>query len=272
MIPTPFDYARATSVPHAIELLGEGGEDAALLAGGHSLLPMMKLRLAAPALLVDIGGLEELRYIRREGETVVIGAATPYHDLVTADVVRQGVPLLGRVAATVGDAQIRYRGTIGGSLAHADPAGDLPAAVCALDGVMVAHGPDGVRHIPADEFFVDYFSTALTDDEVLTEVRVPVTGAEQYWYEKFTARSAGWAIVAVAVAGTRIALAGMAPTPVRATAAEEALAVGADAAAAAELATADVAPISDAQAAGDYRRHLARVLTHRALLAAEHRR
>ncbi len=271
MIPAPFDYVRATSVAHALDVLGEHGDHAKLLAGGQSLLPMMKLRLATPEILVDIGDLGELRFVRRDGETVVIGGGARYADLVASDVIRQSVPLIARAARRVGDAQIRYRGTVGGALAHADPAGDLPAAILAMDGTIVISGPRGIRTVAAADFFVDYYTTALACDEILTEIRVPATGAEKCWYERFSERSAGWPLVAVAVAGTRIALAGMGPTPLRATAAEDVLAAGGDFAGAAELAAAGTTPVSDHRADADYRRHLARVLTHRALQRAHSR-
>jgi carbon-monoxide dehydrogenase medium subunit len=209
-----------------------------------------------------------LRYIRREDETLAIGALTRHADLVGSDLVHQTVPLLAQVASHVGDPQIRHRGTIGGSLAHSDPAADLPAATVALDAELVVTGPSGARTITAADFFTGYFSTALAEDEMLTEIRIPVTGAEQHWYEKFVRRANDWAIVAVAVAGTRIALAGMGPTPLRAAAAEHALATGADPAGAAELADDGTDPVQDMHADKDYRRHLARVLTRRALMSA----
>ncbi len=271
MIPAPFDYARAETAAEAVALLAEHGDEAKLLAGGHSLLPMMKLRLAAPTMLVDVGHLDELRYVHREGDTLAVGALTRHADLVGSDLVHQTVPLLARVASYVGDPQIRHRGTIGGSLAHADPSADLPAAALALDAEMVLTGPSGVRTVAAADFFTGYFSTVLADDEMLTEVRIPVTGAEQHWYEKFVRRANDWAIVAVAVAGTRIALAGMGPTPLRAAAAEQALSAGADAAAAGELADQGTDPVADLHADKDYRRHLARVLTRRALISAAQR-
>jgi carbon-monoxide dehydrogenase medium subunit len=178
MIPAPFDYVRAGTADEAVALLAEHGDEAKLLAGGHSLLPMMKLRLASAEVLVDVGHLDELRYIRREGETLAVGALTRHTDLVGSDLVHQSVPLLAQVAAHVGDPQIRHRGTIGGSLAHADPAADLPAAAVALDAEMVVTGPGGTRTVAAPDFFTGYFSTALADDEMLTEIRFPVTGAE----------------------------------------------------------------------------------------------
>jgi carbon-monoxide dehydrogenase medium subunit len=268
MIPAPFDYVRAGSADEALALLTEHGDEAKLLAGGHSLLPMMRLRLAAPQVLVDLGHIDELRYVRREGEVLAVGALTRHADLVGSDLVHQTVPLLAQVASHVGDPQIRHRGTIGGSLAHADPSADLPAAVLALDAEMIVRGPAGERRVPAAEFFSGYFTTTLADDEMLAEIRIPVTGAEQHWYSKFVRRANDWAIVAVAVAGTRIALAGMGPTPLRAAAAEHALTAGADAAGAAELADEGTDPVADLHADKDYRRHLARVLTRRALESA----
>ncbi|MEO7124703.1 MAG: xanthine dehydrogenase family protein subunit M [Nakamurella sp.] len=285
MILPTFEYTRARSVEHALDLLrggdgrngslGEGhtdiGRDSTrLLAGGQSLLPMMKLRLAAPEALIDIGDLRELRYIRREGDTIAIGAGMRYCDLLTSDVIRQSVPLIARATAHIGDAQVRYRGTIGGSLAHADPAADLPVAALALDANIVIHGGNGERVVAAADFFVDYFSTAIGDDEMLTEVRIKTTGSEKCSFERFSQRSNEWSIVAVAVAGTRIALAGMGPTPLRAEAAQYVLESGGDFAAAAELAAHGTNPIGDGHAEPDYRRHLARVLTRRALERAHH--
>jgi carbon-monoxide dehydrogenase medium subunit len=270
MIPAPFDYRRAASAEEAVALLAEHGYEAKLLAGGHSLLPMIKLRLAAPALLVDVGHLDQLRYIRRDGDELAVGALARHADLVRSDVLHQSAPLLSRVAAHVGDPQVRHRGTIGGSLVHADPAGDLPAAVLALDAVLVVRGPSGERRIGVDEFFTGYFSTALADDEMLLEVRVPVS-TQPWGYQKFVRRANDWAIVAAAVAGHRVALANMAPTPVRALATEEALRSGASPADAAELADQGTEPVQDMHADRDYRRHLARVLTRRALQAAAQR-
>lgn len=285
MIPAPFEYTRARSVGHALELLQGRGSDASdnnqggepsggtirLLAGGQSLLPMMKLRLAAPDTLIDISELHELSYVRRDGDTITIGAGTRYCDLLASDVIRQSVPLIARAAAHVGDAQVRYRGTIGGSLAHADPAADLPAAALALDANIVIRRWDGEHIVAAADFFVDYFTTAVSDGELLSEVRIQTTGAEKCCFERFSQRSNQWPIVAVAVAGTRIALAGMGPTPVRAEAAEYVLESGGDFAAAAELAAHGTSPIGDEQANPDYRKHLARVLTYRALERAHHR-
>ncbi|MFL6160617.1 MAG: FAD binding domain-containing protein [Jatrophihabitantaceae bacterium] len=268
MITAPFDYYRAGSVAEAVALLGEHGEDAKLLAGGHSLLPMMKLRLAFPSVLIDVGRLTEASYLRLDGEVVAIGALTRHCELVASELLRAEAPLLARVASLVGDPQIRHRGTIGGSLAHADPAADLPAAVLASDAVLVAEGPAGRREIAATEFFLGYYQTALRPTEVLTEIRIPRTGGQGWHYEKFVRRANDWAIVAVATVAGRISLANMGSRPIRAAAAERALAAGASPAEAAELAAADTEPIEDLNADADYRRQLARVLTRRALVAA----
>lgn len=265
MIPAPFDYAVASSAGHALDLLAEHGDDAKLLAGGHSLLPMMKLRLATPAILVDIGRLDELAGVRVDGDQLVIGATTRHADLATSDLVRAEAPVLAHAAAQVGDPQIRHRGTIGGSLAHADPAADLPMALVALGGSVELRGPGGSRLVAADDFFVGFFETALQPDELLMSVRVPRRPGVPWGYQKFVRRSNDWAIVGVATVAGRIALANMGATPVRAIAAEQALASGADPAAAAEHAADGTAPGEDMHADREYRRHLAKVLTRRAL-------
>ena len=268
MIPAPFEYARAESVEGALAMLAEHGDEAKLLAGGHSLLPMMKLRLAFPSVLVDVGRLRALSYTRIEGDEVAIGALTRHAELVSSDVLRSEVPLLPRVAALVGDPQIRHRGTIGGSLAHADPAADLPCAISALDATLVLQGPAGRRQVGAGDFFAGYFETALGPDEMLVEVRVPRSGGARCAYEKFVRRANDWAIVAVAVVGGRVALANMGTTPLRATATEQALAAGMPVAEAAALAAEGTDPVTDMHADPDYRRHLARLLTRRALTSA----
>jgi carbon-monoxide dehydrogenase medium subunit len=267
MIPAAFDYVRADSVEHAIELLAEHGDEAKLLAGGHSLLPMMKLRLAVPSVLVDVRRIADASYVRVAGDDVAIGALTRHRDLVHSEVLRAEAPLIAEVAAFVGDPQIRNRGTIGGSLAHADPAADLPAAVLASDATLVVQGPDGRREVTAVDFFTGYFETALAEGEMLVEVRVPRTGPSGAHYEKFTRRANDWAIVGVAAVAGRVALANMGSMPLRARAAEAALADGASPAEAAELAAEDTAPVADMNADADYRKHLARVLTRRALTA-----
>ena len=268
MIPAPFEYVAAESPAHALDLLEQWGDDAKLLAGGHSLLPMMKLRLATPEMLIDIGRLTELTGVRVDGDDLVIGAATPHASLAASDLVRADAPLLAHSAAQVGDPQIRHRGTIGGSLAHADPAADLPMALLALGGSVEAQGPGGTRRIAADDFFAGFFETSLAPDELLTAVRVPRAPGAAWGYQKFVRRAIDWAIVGVAATGGRIVLANMGPVPLRASAAEQALARGASIADAARLAADGTEPSEDIHADGDFRRHLARVLTRRAL---EHR-
>jgi aerobic carbon-monoxide dehydrogenase medium subunit len=268
VIPAPFDYIAAESPAHALDLLGSFGDDAKLLAGGHSLLPMMKLRLAAPAVLIDIGRLTELTGIRAESAEIVIGAATPHAALAASGLVRAGAPLLAHSAGQVGDPQIRHRGTIGGSLAHADPAADLPMALVALGGSVDLLGQGGTRNVPADDFFTGFFETSLDPGELIAAVRVPRRPGAAWGYQKFVRRANDWAIVGVAAIDGRIALANMGPTPLRARAAEQALAAGASPAEAAGLAAEGTEPGEDVHAGRDYRRHLARVLTRRAL---EHR-
>ncbi len=265
MIPAPFEYLAAESPAHALALLAEYGDDAKLLAGGHSLLPMMKLRLATPAVLVDIGRLDELAGVSLTGGELVIGATTRHADLAASELVQAQAPLLAYAAAQVGDPQIRHRGTIGGSLSHADPAADLPMALVALGGSVELQGPGGTRTVSADDFFQGFFETALLPDEMLTAVRVPARAGLPWGYQKFVRRSNDWAIVGVAAVGGRIALANMGPTPLRATAAEDALAGGASPAEAAERAADGTAPGEDMHADREYRRHLAKALTRRAL-------
>jgi carbon-monoxide dehydrogenase medium subunit len=279
VIPAAFDYARASTVDEAIGLLGRHGDDAKLLAGGHSLLPLMKLRLATPAVLVDIGRLRDLSYVRAESDEVRIGALTRHADLEASDVLREQVPLLAHVAGQVGDPQVRHRGTIGGSIAHGDPASDLPAALLALRATLVAVGPDGERTIPVDDFFTGFLETALAPDEVLTEIRVPSLPTAGWAFQKFNRRAQDWAIVGVAAviprsgngdgqAAPGVGLVNMAATPVRSAGAEAALGSGASAADAAARADEGLDPSSDLNASTDYRRHLARVLTRRALQEA----
>ena len=271
MIPAAFDYVRAGSVEEAVALLDDHGEDAKLIAGGHSLLPMMKLRFAFPSVLIDIRTLSGASYIRVQGDEIAIGALTRHCDLVTSEVLRAEAPLIAAAAATVGDPQIRHRGTIGGSVSHADPAADLPTAVLASAATLVLQGPAGRREVSADEFFLGYFDTALGADEVLVEIRVPRTGPGGWHYEKFTRRANDWAIVAVATVAGRVALANMGSRPLRATATEQALASGASHLDAAALADEGTEPIQDMHADQEYRRHLARVLTRRSLEAAGRR-
>jgi aerobic carbon-monoxide dehydrogenase medium subunit len=265
VIPAPFDYVAAESTTHALDLLDSLGDEAKLLAGGHSLLPMMKLRLATPAVLIDIGRLTELIGIRADGDDLVIGAATPHAAVAASDLVRADAPLLAHSAAQVGDPQIRHRGTIGGSLAHADPAADLPMALVALGGRVDLLGQGGTRSVAADDFFTGFFETSLEPGDLIASVRVPRQPGAAWGYQKFVRRANDWAIVGAAAINGRIALANMGPTPLRARAAEQALAEGASAAEAAELAAEGTEPGEDVHANRDYRRHLARVLTRRAL-------
>jgi aerobic carbon-monoxide dehydrogenase medium subunit len=280
MIPAAFDYVRAESVDHAVSTLAEHGDDAKVLAGGQSLLPLMRLRLAAPEVVVDVGRLADLRGVREDGDALVIGALTTHHEVLTNELIRQHVRLLAAVTATVSDPAVRHRGTFGGSLAHADPAGDLPAAAVALDAELVVHGPNGRRSIPAREFFVDYLETALSADELLVQVRIPKLGAGWgFHYEKLHRVAQAWAIVGVAaavrrdngsIAEARIGLTNMGRTPLRAGAVEQALA-GLDASdeaalrQAADRAADGTTPPSDLSGRSDYRQHLARVLTRRAV-------
>ena len=265
MIPASFDYEVADSTGHALALLATRGEDAKLLAGGHSLLPMMKVRLAQPAVLIDIARVSELSGIRRDGGELVIGATTRHADVAGSDVVKADAPLLAYAAAQVGDPQIRHRGTIGGSLAHADPAADLPMTLLALGGSIEISGPDGVRVVGADDFFVGPFETALAPDELLSAVRVPRGGDVPWGYQKFVRRANDWAIVGVAAYDGRVALANMGGTPLRALAVEQALRDGASVSEAASLAAEGTSPGYDFHADAEYRQHLARVLTRRAL-------
>jgi carbon-monoxide dehydrogenase medium subunit len=271
MIPAPFDYVRAGSAEEAVAALGEHGDDAKLLAGGMSLLPLMKLRLATPAVLVDIGRLSDLSYVHDGGDHIAIGALTRHRDLETNDLLAEQCGVLRDVASEVGDNQVRHRGTIGGSIAHGDPASDLPAAVLALDGTMVARGPGGERTIAARDCFQGFLECALAPDELLTEIRVPKMPGAGFSYQKFQRRAQDWAIVgalAIRNGGARVALVNMGSTPVRATAVEQSLASGASVADAAQQAAEGTDPPSDLNASPEYREHLARVLVRRALEAA----
>ena len=272
MIPAPFDYVRAESAEEAISLVGQHGDEAKFIAGGHSLLPMMKLRLAQPSVLIDIGRLTDLSYIRDEGDHVAIGAMTRHMDVETSDLLREHVPLLAHAAGHVGDPQVRHRGTLGGTIAHADPASDLPATTLALGATYVAQGPNGTREIAAADFYQTFFESALAADEILTEVRVPKMNGAGWNFQKFNRRAQDWAIVGVAAwrngdqAG--VGLVNMGATPVLATSVAAAIAGGASAADAAEQAAAEADPQADLNASVEYRQHLARVLTRRALEAA----
>jgi carbon-monoxide dehydrogenase medium subunit len=271
VIPAACSYVRAESAADAVALLGEYGDDAKLLAGGHSLLPLMKLRLATPSVLVDVGRVHELAYVRDRGDHLAVGGLTRHHELETNALVRDTAPLLAAAAGRVGDPQVRHRGTLGGSLAHGDPASDLPAVVLALRGTVVAQGPDGTRELTADDFFVDFLETALAPDEVITEIRIPKIVVGGWGFEKFSRRAQDWAIVGAAVVGgdqPGVALVNMGVRPLRARAVEAAWQSGATPAEAAALAAEGTEPTTDLNASAEYRRHLARVLVERALTAA----
>ncbi len=273
MIPAAFDYVRASSAEEAIGTLADHGDEAKLLAGGHSLIPLMRFRLARPAVLVDIGRLHDLSYIRDEGDHLAIGALTRHRAVETSDLVATHARLLSEVTSHVGDPQVRHRGTIGGAVAHGDPASDIPSALIALGATLVASGPGGQREISVDDFFGGFLETALADDELLTEIRIPTATDAGWGFEKFNRRAQDWAIVGVSVARRAggevgVGLVNMHSTPVRAFAVEDALAAGASATEAADLAAEGCEPTEDLNASVEYRQHLARVLTRRALEAA----
>lgn len=280
MIPAGFDYVAPATLDEALAALA-GSDDAKVLAGGQSLMPVLRLRLASPGLIVDLGKIDELRGVREDGDALVIGAMTPHAVVASDPLVAEHARLLTLATATIGDPQIRHRGTFGGSLAHADPAADLPPANVALGTEMVIAGQSGRRTVPAADFFTDIFTTALGDDEVLVEIRVPKHTGWGAHYEKFSRTAQAWSIAGVAaavrmdngtIAEAKVALANMGATPVRATAVEQALigqpatdeAIRAAAASAAE----GTDPPSNLDGDADYRRHLATVLTRRAVLAA----
>ena len=269
MIPAPFDYVRVNSVEAAVAALVEHGDEAKLLAGGHSLLPLMKLRLAFPTVVVDVGRLKELEYVRDGGDHLAVGSLTRHAELARNDLLRAEAPLLAKAASLIGDPQVRHRGTIGGSLAHADPASDLPAVALTLGASFVARGPQGERTIAGPDMFQGFLETALAPDEMLTEIRIPKAGGRGWSYQKFTRRSMDWAVVAVAALtggdAPAVGLVNMASLPLRAGGTEAALAAGASPAEAAALAAEDTDPPSDLAGSADYRSHLARVLTRRAL-------
>lgn len=278
MIPATFDYQVAESAGHAIELLALGGPDAKLLAGGHSLIPMMKFRLARPSVLVDIARIDGLSYIREEGDHIAIGACTRHHDVHRSPLLEAACPIVSYAAGLIGDPQVRHKGTIGGSAAHADPASDLPSVLLALGAEFIVQGAgDATRSIAASDFFKGIFQTALGPGELLTEIRVPKLSPAQGWsFLKFSRRAQDWAVVGVAaiversnggIARARVALTNMGTTPLRAGATEEALAgAGREAVpAAAALAASGTSPPSDTNATAEFRRHLSEVLTLRAL-------
>src|SRR5919199_693056 len=277
MIPMSFDYEVAESVDHAIELLGQHGDESKIIAGGHSLIPLMRLRLAAPTVLIDVGRLDDLSYVRDDGDHLAIGALTRHREVHFNDLVNEHCGILGYTAGLLGDPSVQHRGTIGGALAHGDPAGDMPSVISVLEGEIVVKGPEGERTIAALDFFQDYLMTALEDQEVVTEVRVPKLGPNTGWaYKKFSRRSQDWAIVGVAavvdksngsINSARIGLTSMGSTPIRARAVEEALSGASpdDVARAADAADEGTEPGSDDAASAEFRRHLARVWTRRAV-------
>lgn len=277
MIPASFDYVRADSAEAAIAALVEHGDEAKLLAGGHSLVPLMKLRLATPSVLVDVGRLDGLRYIEDRDDHVAVGALTRHRAVETSDLLRAQAPILPHATSHVGDPQVRHRGTIGGSIAHGDPASDLPAVLLALGATLVVQGPDGTREIAADDFFTGFLETALGEHELLTEIQVPKVAGAGWSFQKFNRRAQDWAIVGVACVrpqadgdGGRvgIGLVNMDSRPVRASAAEAAIVAGASAEEAASVADEGAEPAADLNASVEFRRHLARVLTKRALTEA----
>jgi len=282
VIPAAFEYERAESVDHAIQLLGEHGDEAKLLAGGHSLLPLMKLRLARPSVLVDIDRLSDLEYVREDGDRIEIGALTRIADVASNELLAQHNPLVAYAAGQVGDPQVRHRATIGGSLAHGDPASDPPTVILTLDAELVVKGPSGERTIPASSFFKSLFETDLGPQEVLTAIRVPKLAAGTGWsYQKFHRRALDWAIVGVAavvewsngqISRAAIGLTNLGSTPLRASGVEQALS-GAEAseqaiAAAAEHAPEGTDPVTDTNASSEYRSELSKIFVRRAIQEA----
>lgn len=280
MIPAAFDYTRVDSVDEAVQALGQHGEDAKVLAGGHSLIPLLRLRMAFPSVLVDVGRVDEMRGVRDDGDHLVIGAATTHDEVQHDDLVRRHCPAIADVVSHVGDPQVRHRGTFGGGLAHGDPAGDLPALALTLDATFVVAGAGGRRQVPASEFFVDYLQTALGADDLLVEVQVPKLGSDWgFNYQKFNRVAQAWAIVGSlalvrrdngSVGEARVGLTHMGSVPLRASATEQALA-GASTDGigdACDLAADGTSPPEDLNARADYRQHLARVLTRRAVETA----
>ncbi|HZK35911.1 MAG TPA: xanthine dehydrogenase family protein subunit M [Aeromicrobium sp.] len=281
MIPVAFDYKAPSSIEEALTLLAEAGDEGKILAGGQSLIPVLKLRLAAPEMVIDLGKIDSLRGISEDGDALVIGAMTPHHEVAGNPLVAKFAALIAKATQTVADPQVRHRGTFGGALVHADPAGDLPAPALALDAEFVIVGPGGSRTVPAADFFVDLFTTAVGEDEILTQVRIPKKTGWGTDYQKFTRVKQQWSIVGVAaavrveggaIAEARIALTNMGSVPIRATAVEQALVGCALEVGAIARATASAGegtnPPSDINGDADYRRHLASVLTKRAVLAA----
>lgn len=276
MIPAPFEYERADSIDGAIQLLSSN-EDAKVLAGGHSLLPLMRLRLARPSMLIDISRIDELRYIKEDADRIAIGALTRHHDVAGDETLQRLCPILPYAASKIGDPQVRHVGTIGGSAAHADPAGDMPAVLLALDAEMVVRGANGgSRTVKADDFFRGLFDPDLASDELLTEIRIPKTAGRGWSYVKFTRRAQDWALVGVAALASNgtpatVTLTNMAHRPIHAAGVEEELAGGADATTAAERAAENTRPPTDAFASAEYRQELVKVLVRRALEEAVRR-
>lgn len=281
MIPVAFDYSAPATLEEALTLLTDAGDDGKILAGGQSLIPVLKLRMAAPSMVIDLGKIDELRGVSEDGDSLVIGAMTPHHEVATNPLVARYAGLIAKASQTVADPQIRHRGTFGGALVHADPAGDLPAPALAMDAEFVIAGPGGTRTVAAADFFVDLFTTAVSEDEILTHVRIPKKDGWVSDYQKFTRVAQQWSIVGVAatlrldsgvIAEARIALTNMASVPLRVPAVEQALVgcpIEEDAVASATASVADgTNPPSDINGEPDYRRHLAVVFTKRAVLAA----
>ena len=282
MIPAAFEYQAPSSVDEAIKLIGELGERGKVLAGGHSLIPIMKLRLAQPEVLVDITRIPELREVRGDGDRIAIGALVTHARILSEAAIREGCPVLSETAHEIGDIQVRNRGTIGGSLAHADPAADYPATILALDAEIVAQGPKGRRTIKASEFFTGMLSTALAPDELLVEVRVPKLGKGSGGaYLKLPNKASHYAVVGVAavvrveggkLASVAVGITGAGSQPIRATAVENALrgqSTSGDAIAkASESAAEGLDLLADIHGSADYRAHIARVYTRRAIQAA----
>jgi aerobic carbon-monoxide dehydrogenase medium subunit len=281
VIPVQFDYVAPATLEEALVVLGEHGDDAKIMAGGQSLLPVLRMRLNAPEMVIDLGKIESLRGVRDDGDAIVIGAMTPHAEIASNNLVAEHAALLSKAVEHLADAQIRHRGTFGGALAHADPAGDMGAPALALGAQFTIASPNAFRTVEADEFFVDLFETAIGDNEILTEIRIPKRTGWGAHYEKFVRVAHQWPIVAVAaavrvegstIAEARVGLTNMGSTPLRARSVEEAL-VGQPATAdgvraAAEKATEGTNPPSDLNGDADYRRHLATVLTRRAVLSA----
>lgn len=270
MIPAAFDYVRADSLSHALSLSREYGEEAKFLAGGHSLVPLMKLRLAQPAILIDIGRIDALNYIREEKAHIAIGALTRHMDVEKSPLLLEHAPLLAKTAGEVGDPQVRHRGTIGGSIVHADAASDLPATTLAMGATFVLTGMGGQRLVAAKDFYVGFLESALLTGEILTEIRIPKTPFDGWSFQKFNRRAQDWAIVGVSAwlrgADSGIALINMAPVPILATSVMASLADGASVEEAADRAAEDAEPQSDTNASAEYRTHLAKVLVRRALV------